>query len=538
MNDFLHSLPLALTPLTPVHIGCGEDYEPTGYTVHDGVLFCFDPAQAELNKQERAELSRLGEEGKWLEIQRFFRDIPAFREAATRGVPVTGEINRLYDKSLAPLQEGKRNAGANNRLDIQRTIYHPQSEMPYVPGSALKGAIRTAVLDRLLKNSREADQKWRDKEAAELEQRLLGLQGRDFSRSAFRFLKVADMQPQGQVRQQVIMAHQHKKKAVIDRKTGLVKEAATIPVKKEIILPGQYRCFGGSLQLAAPHEKALPPVQLKSASALAQDCNRYYLPQLEHEWELLAARGLVSEAWLARLRKLFAPGGEIRRAMEAGQVFLARLGMLGGAESKTYRSVSGFASIRIMRGKGQQPDFRSETTTVWLGYLDGEEQPCRQPFGWALAEIDPQGDKPTLQAWCEEEGRHHPDFGRIRQTIEAMRSEALARKQQREDEAREQAARRQQEAAEEQAKAARRAAMPACDREIADIAELIGKVKKGDAGGTEARLCRERLEAAAATWQDKADRQKLADSIAPLLKQKDLTSKKFKAVLQQLREPS
>lgn len=538
MNDFLHSLPLALTPLTPVHIGCGEDYEPTGYTIHDGVLYGFDPAQAELNKQERAELSRLGEEGKWLEIQSFFRRTPAFREAAKKGLPVTGEIDQLYEKSLAPLQEGKRNAGANNRLDIQRTIYHPQSEMPYVPGSALKGAIRTAVLDRLLEKSSGVGRSWQSGKAAELEQRLLGLQGRDFSRSAFRFLKVADMQPQGQVRRQVIMAHQHKKKAVIDRKTGLVKEAATIPVKKEIILPGQYRCFGGSLQLAAPHEKALPPVQLKSASTIAQDCNDYYLPQLEHEWELLAARGLVSEAWLARLRKLFAPGGEIRRAMEAGQVFLARLGMLGGAESKTYRSVSGFASIRIMRGKGQQPDFRSETTTVWLGYLDGEEQPCCQPFGWALAEIDPKGEMPSLQAWCEEEGRHHPDFGRIRQTIEAMRSKALAKKQQRENEAREIAARRQQEAAEEQAKAARRAAMPACDREIADIAELIGKVKKGDAGGTEARLCRERLEAAADNWQDMAERKKLADSIAPLLKKKDLANKKFKELLARLRNPS
>ena len=538
MNDFLHSLPLALTPLTPIHIGCSEDYEPTGYTVHDGVLFCFDPAQATLNRQEKNELIRLGEQGNLLGIQRFFRDKPAFREAARKGVPVTREISQLYEKSLAPLKEDKRNHGANNRLDIQRTAYHPQSEMPYVPGSALKGAIRTAVLDRLLKNSREAGHGWPEKRADQLEQRLLGLDRGDFSRFAFRFLKIADMQPQGQVRQQVIMAHQHKKKAMIDQKTGKAKEGGVLPVRKEVILPGQYCCFGGSLQLAAPHPEAMPPVQLKSASAIAQDCNNYYLPQLEHEWKLLEARRLVSTAWLARLRTLFASGGEIRCAMEAGQVFLVRLGMLGGAESKTYRSVPDFASIKIMRGKGQQPNFRSETTTVWLGYLDGGEQPGGQPFGWALAEIAPRGDMLSLRAWCEEESRHHPDFDHIRQAVEATRGKALARKQQREAEAREQAARRRQEEAENQARAAQLAAMSACDREIADIAELIGKVKKGDAGGTEARLCRERLEVAAATWQDKADRQKLADSIAPLLKQKDLTSKKFKTVLQQLRNPS
>ena len=40
---------LHLTPLSPLHLGTGEDYEPTNYLITDGVLYTFDPARAILN---------------------------------------------------------------------------------------------------------------------------------------------------------------------------------------------------------------------------------------------------------------------------------------------------------------------------------------------------------------------------------------------------------------------------------------------------------------------------------------------------------
>jgi CRISPR-associated protein Csm5 len=38
MNRFLDVIPLALTPLTPIHIGCGEDFEPTNYVIDVTVI--------------------------------------------------------------------------------------------------------------------------------------------------------------------------------------------------------------------------------------------------------------------------------------------------------------------------------------------------------------------------------------------------------------------------------------------------------------------------------------------------------------------
>ena len=75
MNRFFHTTRLALTPLTPIHIGCGEDFEPTNYVIDDGVLFHFDPARVPLADSDRnALISAVGKRGDEAirELQRFF----------------------------------------------------------------------------------------------------------------------------------------------------------------------------------------------------------------------------------------------------------------------------------------------------------------------------------------------------------------------------------------------------------------------------------------------------------------------------------
>ena len=67
---------------------------------------------------------------------------------------------------------------------------------------------------------------------------------------------------------------------------------------------------------------------------------------------------------------------------------------------------------------------------------------------------------------------------------------------------------------------------------------LLDKIKPGGAGSPEAARCRQILENAATNWQNAADKNRLAQHVAPLLKKKDLNSKKFKAAIQQLRGES
>ncbi|MDR1647237.1 MAG: hypothetical protein LBR88_04265, partial [Zoogloeaceae bacterium] len=67
---FLSRHMVALTPLSPIHIGCGEDFEPTNYVIdaEQKLLYGFDPSQAVLPESLTQKLGALGEKGNWLGV--------------------------------------------------------------------------------------------------------------------------------------------------------------------------------------------------------------------------------------------------------------------------------------------------------------------------------------------------------------------------------------------------------------------------------------------------------------------------------------
>ena len=81
--NFLSNATLALTPLSPIHIGCGEDFEPTNYVIEDGILYGFDPSRAALPDNLAKRLGELGDKADLLGIQRFFRDNRGDRSAGS-----------------------------------------------------------------------------------------------------------------------------------------------------------------------------------------------------------------------------------------------------------------------------------------------------------------------------------------------------------------------------------------------------------------------------------------------------------------------
>lgn len=543
MNEFLQVLRVAVTPLTPIHIGCGTDFEPTNYVIRDNnILYSFDPENADLNDREKRRLEQLGEKCDLLSIQRFFRDhAESFAIAAKNILPVTLDIARDYSKKIGtPVKfEGEKNNGVINNLYIQRTNYHPYTGNPYLPGSSVKGAIRTAILDQLNDPPIRIENLYRQEhdKTSRLEEKLLDMDSRNYAQSAFRLLKISDMQPSGEPERLVVMTRQYKKKAVIDNRTGMIKEGGAIPVRKEIIAPAQYRCFTGDIQIGTLNDirgKDTPSLKHRiNIHTIARDCNRFYCPQLKRELDILEKRRLISNTWLVEVQKLFSQTGEISRKLNNGQAFLIRLGMLGGAESKTFRGEN-IAQIKIMQGKGRPPRYQDSTTTIWLGEIDSHRQ-NRQPFGWALVEVQPEQECESLKIWCEQENHHYPNLENERLRLLKERERIQIKKQREAEERQRQEEQRRLEIAKKREEEAKRSAMSEYDRTVDDVMTLLDKIKPGGAGSPEATQCREVLENVANNWQNAADKIKLAQHIAPLLKKKDLNSKKFKAVIQQLR---
>lgn len=470
MNTFLKTYRLTLTPLSPIHIGCGEDFEPTNYVIENGILYGFDPSRAALTDLQRSKLMDVASRASLLAIQRFFRDnASTFKPQADVLLPVSDGVARQYEQRIGKAANLETSGNfVFNQLSIERASHTGAAQLPYVPGSSFKGAIRTTWLDVLNDEKQPNDVqltfKGEAKSTGAMEKRLLG---GDFATSPLRLLKVADLMPvpEAETDRRVLYAVNLKKKKIIKDGQEITGRGPT--VRKECILHGQYRAFVADavVQSLEPHRdaKTTPALRPGDLRTIAQYSNRYHLRRLQRELSVLDGRGFVHPQWKRTLELLLV--GALGKKLEHGDAFLIRLGRYGGAESKTL-SGEGVASIKIMGAKGQPPTFESTTKTVWLAAEYEHEQKHLLPFGWAIVEIDPQDDLPELKNWCAEQSRGRPDMAQLRQQFATEKIQAQQRKaEQAAAAAARQAAEQAEKAAAEQ-RAAALAAMSAQGQQI------------------------------------------------------------------------
>lgn len=421
MNKTFDTVALRLTPLTPIHIGCGEDFEPTNYVIDDGVLYHFDPARAVLGEADRrALLNALGKGGAEAlqRLQKFFHDRrQLFAGAASGCVAVARGVAEQYDKRIGQIAQYEANGGrVGNQLEIERTSHHPHTGTPYLPGSSLKGAMRTAWLDQLNRGQgKPAD----ERSANDVEKRLVG---GAFHTDPSRLLRVADASGESIVGK-VYFSTNHKKREVRD-KSGQVVTAKGPCTRRESLVGGQHRALAGELRfdllpgLDASDKTPKRDHRIAGFEALAQACNRYYLPRLARECEILDQRHFGNPGWLAAFGKLM---NQIKPQLDAGALMLLRVGRHSGAESVT---LDGIRSIRIMTGKGQPPQYSDVgAKTLWLA---AEREDVTRgdllPFGWLLVEPADSPEITALRAWCEAQPK--PDLAAVRTSLARKREEA------------------------------------------------------------------------------------------------------------------
>ncbi|MEN9372590.1 MAG: hypothetical protein RIR79_142 [Pseudomonadota bacterium] len=436
MNNFLKNYRLALTPLSPIHIGCGEDFEPTNYVIENNILYGFDPSRAGLNDLQKSKLQDAAMSGDWINVSCFFRDnAKLFKPYAYFMIPVSSGVEEQYKDKLGRIVNRDKNGKSIiNKLELERTIFTGRENQPYIPGSSFKGAIRTAILDVLNDGKIPHDVKFKHNGEAQstsvMEKRLL--QG-DFATSPLRLLKIADLMPTQDVARRVMFAVNRKKREVRS-KDGLIQQPKGIAARKECILHGQYRAFVADavLPLLNPHtdSKTTPAPALRPTDlrAIAKDSNTYHQQRLRRELSVLDGRGLVNPDWKRRIELLLTPSSALGKKLQNGDAFLIRLGRYGGADNKTLTG-EGVASIKIMGAKGQPPTFESTTKTVWLAAETEDDQKHLLPFGWVVVEINPQEDLLELKNWCAEQTKGRTDIAKLRVQFAVERAKAELQKQ-------------------------------------------------------------------------------------------------------------
>ena len=131
--------------VSPVHIGSGQETEPLSYVIKDDRLYriSFEKFINKLNSSEIEHFETLIDSGDLIKIREFISNYEDYDGISLYSVQVTPYVRENYYSKLNKIE---------NRLIINTFIR--SAHKPMIPGSSIKGAVRTALLS-VVASSRE-----------------------------------------------------------------------------------------------------------------------------------------------------------------------------------------------------------------------------------------------------------------------------------------------------------------------------------------------------------------------------------------------
>jgi CRISPR-associated protein Csm5 len=132
---------LSISFYSPIHIGTGEELEPFQYIIDkDNVLYTFSfhrfaASLSPVDKESLMNIQQNPNESSYTALRRFIRERYDKKEFLSR-VRVSPQVSRIYSERFDSIE---------NLLEVAPFI--KTMNKPYIPGSSLKGAVRTAVLN-------------------------------------------------------------------------------------------------------------------------------------------------------------------------------------------------------------------------------------------------------------------------------------------------------------------------------------------------------------------------------------------------------
>jgi len=357
--------------LTPLHVGCGQEFEPMSFVVDkiNKRMIVFDPVGfvRGLPGKDRAEFLRICEQGTLGSILEIYRFLD--RHAGTargRAVAVCDGFLDNHRNVLRLDPKDRRLQNEMNRFAIGRTAFNPCDGSPYIPGSALKGALRTGYLNDLCR----LDPLRGIKDSKDLESRLMG---GTFSEDPFRLVRVSDFMPcdtSGACGTKILYAINRKKKVSKFQFKGppQILEAVTPGVVFEGLITIQEKPKGSNIRHGVSRETFFRSV------------SSFYEREMVREQSEMSGVSIPHDV-AGRMKKLFGEKVGV-------SVYPVRLGRHSGAESVT---IEGHRKIKILAGRGREAGTGTRATTFWLAAERKDPGPGEPllPFGWAAMEIIP-----------------------------------------------------------------------------------------------------------------------------------------------------
>lgn len=366
MSFFSHQ-PWMLSTLSPVHLGTGLDYEFTSYLIDDGVMYCFGESALfdALSPIQLAQISDYADKG------------VAGLKSIHALLHTNREVLKLHASHLVAIGEGveqfysKRKAGTDkdfNQMLLPKTASEPFSGSPVLPGTALKGAIRTAWLDWKVHSKPQVAPK-NESRPLKILQQVTEFEKVD--KDPFKTLRIADARAvNAQVHKKIVLFSSHD---WIDAKKSKSARVGMV----EAVAAGQVDAFEMDWRLWF-NQDVKPPVE--DLTQLATLVNRFYLPILQEELARNAQTGYYAESYASALSQLL-HDHQLQQLMAQGQAMLLRLGRYSGAVSKT---LNDHRKIKILGQKGAPNQIKSLPHEQRLVVSGEKNVSGSEPFGWVL----------------------------------------------------------------------------------------------------------------------------------------------------------
>ena len=385
--SFIESKAVQITTLSPVQLGSGEDFYPTNYVITDeGWLHHFDELalsyalKGNLSKLSNALESQRGDD-MILSIQRLIREYSKdLSKLAFYSLPVSRGFFSFYKSRIGQVaQRETGNRRVVNRLQISRTFIHPHKHVPVIPGSALKGAIRTAIVNELAQPKlAELKRLASDRQGSKkVQEKVLGYSR--VNEDPMKFFKVSDAEYQHSYLPTEIMFSVSRKR----KPKANYEPAEGVSTYMEVISPYRFQAFTSDLRFFEALDQQQNSSIPSSFAEVAKVCNAYYLPKLQLELEQLSELAdYLDSDYVAAINHLIE--SEWETMLKANKIFVLRLGKFSGAQDKT---LDGLKRIKILTPKDQPNEERSETTEVRLAAeIDVKQKHGLLPFGWVLVQ--------------------------------------------------------------------------------------------------------------------------------------------------------
>lgn len=297
--------------LSPLHIGTGKEIEPLSYVIKDCRLhlISFERLMCAFDETQRADFEARINKGDLVEIRRFTAEAMLQYGNALYTVETSEEVAAMYNAKIGDIK---------NQL-----IIHPfirTGLKPVIPGSSIKGAIRTAIVSEFARRKKLTRPSGYRAEC-EFESKALGY--RDAKDDPFRCLKVRDAQIEAD---DIIV----RKVVNVSRKKGGPLQENSIQIVCEVThsrLSGKDAAFGVGLLMDDKLAATGFTGSAFSISDIIECCGAFYGDKVRMEHDKFYKGGTMAQAFSGRL----VSGLDSLKQNE----FLLRVGRFSGVESVT-----------------------------------------------------------------------------------------------------------------------------------------------------------------------------------------------------------